>query len=151
MTDSGGARVLFVEDEAPFRKFAGSFLEENGFRLTYAENAAIGLEAADAAPQDLVLLDLNLPDQHGLEVLRRLRSRYPQLRVIVLTAYGDAETAVKALKAGATDYLTKPIELGRLLIAARDEKESPRVRFLDRTGVVTTPVLQATLGEAILY
>jgi two-component system, NtrC family, response regulator AtoC len=120
MKDSSGPRVLFVEDEAPFRMFAGSFLEENGFRLTYAENAAIALEAVKSTPHDLVLLDLNLPDQHGLEVLRRIRSSYPQLRVIVLTAYGDAETAVKALKAGATDYLTKPIELDRLLLAARE-------------------------------
>ena len=111
--------ILFVEDEAPFRRFAGSFLEENGFKVTYAGDAVEALSLFDQCNPHLVLLDLNLPDLHGLEVLRRLRTRRPHLPVVVLTAYGDAANAVSALKAGATDYLTKPVELDALVRAAR--------------------------------
>ena len=108
--------VLFVEDEAPFRRFAGGYLEENGFALRYAGTAIEALDSVAAhGPPQIVLLDLNLPDLHGLEVLRRLRDAHSDVRVVVLTSYGDAANAVSALKAGATDYLTKPVQLNDLL------------------------------------
>jgi len=113
-------RILFVEDEAPFRRFAGRYLEDRGFALTYAGGSHEALRAcADELP-DLVLLDLNLPDGHGLDVLRKLRARRPDQRVVVLTAYGDAATAVQALKGGATDYLTKPVRLEQLVAAVHE-------------------------------
>ncbi len=117
-------QILFVEDEAPFRSFAGRYLEDRGFALSYAEGGREALARfAEAAP-DLVLLDLNLPDQHGLDVLRQLRARRPDQRVVVLTAYGDAATAVKALKGGATDYLTKPVRLDQLVVAVNEALSS---------------------------
>lgn len=72
-----GHDVLLVEDEAPFREFAGQFLEEQGFAVTYAPDGQAALEAWEAKPHGLVLLDLNLPDLDGVEVLRRLRERAP--------------------------------------------------------------------------
>jgi DNA-binding NtrC family response regulator len=112
---SSSPKLLFVEDEATFRRFAGKFLESRGFAVTYAGTGAEACEAlASGEAPDLILLDLNLPDEHGLEVMRR----FPRdLRVVVLTSYGDAATAVKALKAGAVDYLTKPIRLEDLRVA----------------------------------
>ena len=118
-------RVLFVEDEAPFRRFAGGFLEESGFRLTYAGSGAEALDVFDACRPDLVLLDLNLPDLHGLEVLRRMRRSRSDIRVIVLTSYVDAAHAVSALKAGATDYITKPVELDNLARSAQIALRAP--------------------------
>lgn len=118
--------LLFVEDEAPFREFAGGFLEENGFRVRYAASGGEALEIVERADLGLVLLDLNLPDLDGVDVLRWMRGRRPELRVIVLTAYRDAEHAVSALKAGAIDYLTKPVDLERLLQTARETLEGPR-------------------------
>ncbi len=112
-------RVLFVEDEAPFRRFAGGYLEDHGFEVAHAGSAEAALSSFQAAPPDLVLLDLNLPDTHGLELMRRLRALRPGQPVLVLTALGDAATAVTALKAGAADYLTKPVHLDRLAEAAR--------------------------------
>ncbi len=112
--------VLFVEDEAPFRHFAGSYLEENGLSLHYAGSATEAFASLEAnGPPAVVLLDLNLPDLHGLEVLRLLRTKHEDVRVVVLTSYGDAANAVQALKAGATDYLTKPVQLGELLKVVR--------------------------------
>ena len=112
--------ILFVEDEAPFRTFASTYLEEHGYRITHAGSASAALEAFAKERPDLVILDLNLPDLHGVEVLRRFRSQSSEVRVVVLTSYGDAGNAVTALKAGATDYLTKPIELSQLLEGIRE-------------------------------
>jgi DNA-binding NtrC family response regulator len=139
-------RVLFVEDEAPFRRFAGSFLEENGFTVDYAADGAEALDPGREAP-DLVLLDLNLPDMDGLEILRRLRLRAPNLRVVVLTSYGDAATAVKALKAGATDYLTKPIELEALLRATRDALAAASAVVVAAASPLVAPVARRLVGE----
>ncbi len=112
--------ILFVEDEAPFRTFASTYLEEHGYRITHAGSASVALEAFAKERPDLVILDLNLPDLHGVEVLRRFRSQSSEVRIVVLTSYGDAGNAVTALKAGATDYLTKPIELSQLLEGIRE-------------------------------
>lgn len=112
--------ILFVEDEAPFRTFASTYLEEHGYRITHAGSASVALEAFAKEEPDLVILDLNLPDLHGVEVLRRFRAQSSKVRVVVLTSYGDAANAVTALKAGATDYLTKPIELDQLLRGIRE-------------------------------
>jgi DNA-binding NtrC family response regulator len=118
--------VLFVEDEAPFRRFAGSYLEENGFSLHYAGSAIEAFDSVEEhGPPSVVLLDLNLPDLHGLEVLRQLRAKHKDVRVVVLTSYGDAANAVQALKAGATDYLTKPVQLGELLKVVRKAVQAP--------------------------
>lgn len=117
--------VLFVEDEAPFRRFAGSYLEENGLALHYAGSATEAFASVNEnGPPAVVLLDLNLPDLHGLEVLRQLRAEHQDVRVVVLTSYGDAANAVQALKAGATDYLTKPVQLGELLEVVRRAAEA---------------------------
>jgi len=71
---TAAGRVLFVEDEAPFRQFAGGYLEESGFQVTYAGDGARALMAFAECKPDLVLLDLNLPDLHGVEILRRFRA-----------------------------------------------------------------------------
>lgn len=119
--------ILFVEDEAPFRTFASTYLEEHGYRITHAGSASVAIEAFAKDRPDLVILDLNLPDLHGVEVLRRFRSQSSEVRIVVLTSYGDAGNAVTALKAGATDYLTKPIELNQLLEGVREAlATSPR-------------------------
>ena len=114
------SHILFVEDEVPFRTFASTYLEEQGFRVSHADTAFQALAAFERERPDLVILDLNLPDLHGVEVLRRFRAQSEEVRIVVLTSYGDAGNAVTALKAGATDYLTKPIELGQLLTGIRD-------------------------------
>ena len=129
-------RILFVEDEIPFRRFAGMFMEKRGFALDYAGTAAEAYEAFEHRPPDLVLLVLNLPDQHGLQILPRLKTLKADVLVIVLTAYGDVPTAVTALKTGACDYLPMTASPSRVAgqvarLCGRSGDDRPLVPVLD--------------------
>lgn len=110
--------VLVIEDEAPVRSFLRTALETHDYRVAEAETAREGLAQATGRGPDVVLLDLGLPDEDGLLVLRRLRewSRTP---VIVISARGREDDKVAALDAGADDYLTKPFNVGELLARIR--------------------------------
>ena len=113
-----GLAVLLIEDEGVLAKNIARYLERQGVEARTAATARDGLGAyADYGP-DVVLLDLNLPDASGLSVLAQIRARDPSAKVIVMTGHGSVETAVEAMKAGAWDYVTKPVALGeiRLLI-----------------------------------
>src|SRR5205814_1292905 len=97
-----------------------------------------GLQMADEVSPDLVLLDLRLPDMDGMDVLRALRSRYPEVAVIIITGFGQIQSAVEAIKVGATDYLEKPFEhveklklaVGRALDEIRAKREIRRLHGL---------------------
>ncbi len=114
------ARVLVVDDEPGTRRLLAFNLERADYRPHCVETGEDALVAIDADPPDLVLLDLMLPGIDGIETLRRLRRRHPELPVIVLTAHGSVENAVEAMKLGARDFLTKPIDAGRLTVAVRN-------------------------------
>jgi two-component system KDP operon response regulator KdpE len=110
--------VLVVEDEPQMRRFLRTTLECHGYRLAEAGTGHDGLMQASARNPDVVLLDLGLPDQDGLEVTKRLRE-WTATPIIVLSARGQEEDKVKALDAGADDYLTKPFAVGELLARLR--------------------------------
>ena len=124
--------VLLVDDEKSFRVIAGEALAREGYSVRSAETGAQGMRLFAAEPADVVVLDRNLPDLDGVEVLARL-SRDAQERgldtlFLVATAYADVENAVLALRQGAEDYLTKPIQLPDLLIKIRKALETRRLR-----------------------
>ncbi len=110
--------VLVIEDEAPVRGFLRTALETHDFRVVDADTAREGLAQATGQRPDVILLDLGLPDEDGITVLRRLRewSRTP---VIVISARGMENDKIAALDAGADDYLTKPFSTGELLARIR--------------------------------
>ena len=122
--------ILVIEDEPPIRRFLRASLAEEGYLFNEAGTAAEGLKLAISQPPDLVLLDLGLPDGDGLEVLCRLRE-WSSAPVIILSARGQENDKVKALDAGADDYLTKPFAVGELLarirVALRHASRSKRV------------------------
>ncbi|HVP06277.1 MAG TPA: response regulator, partial [Candidatus Acidoferrum sp.] len=110
-------RILIVDDEVQQRDLLGGFLSKNGYEVTSAGNGAEALEAYQKAFTPIALIDLKMPGMNGLELLTKLREINPFVQVIVLTAFGSVETAVAAMRAGAFDYLTKPIEdLDALLV-----------------------------------
>jgi two-component system response regulator AtoC len=115
--------ILIVDDEALQRNLLGGYLKKQGFSVV---EAASGLEAIDRFlqhPIDLVLLDQRMPDLQGDQVLERIKAINPLARVIMITAFGAVDTAVKVMQLGADDFLEKPIDLEALLIKIRAIEE----------------------------
>lgn len=106
--------VVIIEDEATLAKNIKRYLDRNHYESRIATTAQDGLALCANFRPDAVLLDLHLPDLNGLEVLSQLRQSDAQAKVIVMTAHGNVQTAVDAMKAGAYDYLSKPLVLGEL-------------------------------------
>jgi DNA-binding NtrC family response regulator len=133
-------RILVVDDEVNARNALGELLRDEGYAV---ESAADGFKALgkmeDFAP-DLVLTDLKMPGMDGIQLLRRVHEQDPDLPVIVMTAFGEVETAVGAMRAGARDYLSKPVNFGELdAVLARELAER---RLREEAGL-----LRARLAE----
>ncbi|MBI5167656.1 MAG: sigma-54-dependent Fis family transcriptional regulator [candidate division NC10 bacterium] len=109
-----GIRVLVIDDEEAQRGLIAGFFKKQGLEVAAAEGGSQGLERLQKEPFDLVLVDYRMPGISGLEVLREVKRVNPEIPVIVMTAYGTIETAVQAMKEGAYDYLTKPVDLDDL-------------------------------------
>src|SRR5579871_4552453 len=99
--------VLLIEDESKIRRFLRAGFELQGYLVTEAENATEGLKSATFSTPDLIILDLNLPDLHGAEVLERIRS-WSNVPVIILSVIANEDEKVRLLQAGADDYVVKP-------------------------------------------
>jgi two-component system NtrC family response regulator len=107
--------ILVVDDEPPQLELIGGFLKKQGFEVALAESGERALERFRRDPFELVLTDQRMPNMSGLELVKAVRAINPETPVIVMTAYGSIETAVDAIKGGATDYLTKPLNLDELI------------------------------------
>jgi len=110
--------ILLIEDEPQMRRFLRITLQSQGYRLVESETGSDGLLQAAARNPDVVLLDLGLPDMDGLAVTERLRE-WTQTPIIVISAREQEQDKVKALDAGADDYLTKPFSAGELMARIR--------------------------------
>jgi DNA-binding NtrC family response regulator len=111
--------VLIIDDEAAIRESLETLLEMEGYDVQSAATAEEGLNRIGDRPYDLVLLDLALPDRNGIDLLAELHAHDPQLAVIMITAYGTVENAVKAMQAGATNFVQKPWDNEKLLADIR--------------------------------
>ena len=133
-------RILVVDDEVNARTALLELLRDEGYVVESAADAfkALG-KAADFAP-DLVLTDLKMPGMDGLQLLAKLRETDADLPVIVMTAFGEVETAVRAMRSGARDYLSKPVNVGELSVVVARELEQRRLR-------AETGLLRARLSE----
>ena len=121
--------VLIIDDEKEIRDLLTKFLAPHPFEMHTAQTGAEGLAQADTLQPDVVLLDVRLPDVNGMEVLKTLRTRHPESAVIMITAYGDIETAVAAIKNGATDFIEKPFEpIDKLRLAVARAPEEVKTR-----------------------
>ena len=111
--------VLIIDDEEPIAWALRRAFEREGFRAAVSGSAEDGLKKAAADPPDVVFLDVRLPGMDGLSALARLKAAAPGVAVVVITAHGNLDTAVKAVAGGAFDYLAKPFDLAHALDAAR--------------------------------
>jgi DNA-binding NtrC family response regulator len=109
-------KILIIDDEKSIRDVFSLLLEERGFIVGTAENTEAGLDKARKFLPDIILLDMNLPDKSGIEVLPEIKENHPQTEVIIITAFGTIKNAVEATKLGAYDYLEKPVDNEELLL-----------------------------------
>src|SRR3990172_5831879 len=150
------ARVLVVDDEAKLAKFVAQALELDGHDVVRAGGGREALTLLAERPFEVVVTDLRMPEVDGLAVLNAARARPGPPEVIVMTAFGTAENAVAAMKAGAADYVTKPFAMDELRmrvrrLAAQRTAESRAERLLQRLTpdlVAGSAAMQAALGAA---
>src|SRR5262249_43742555 len=141
-------RILIVEDDENLRRVMHIQLNREGYETSSAADSEQAIPILEKSPQDLVITDLNLPGISGIELLKKVRVEYPETAVIVMTAFGTVQTAVEAMKAGAYDYITKPIhpyELTALVSRALDHH-----RLLEEVQVLRTCLDQKYGFEQII-
>jgi DNA-binding NtrC family response regulator len=120
--------ILVVDDEIEIREGLEALLTSENFQVTLADTGAAGLKKLEDNPFDLMLLDVSLPDRNGLELLREIRLRDPQLSIILITAYGSIDMARAAFKGGAQDFITKPWSNDELVAQISVAIEGRRLR-----------------------
>ncbi|MDK9717943.1 MAG: sigma-54 dependent transcriptional regulator [Trichlorobacter sp.] len=120
-------RILIIDDDEPGRQVMELLLKKSGFAPLSASNGAQGVALVREGRADLVLVDLFLPDKNGIEILQEIRQVAPELEVVVITGHASAETAVQAMKQGAFDYITKPVNFEELKIVIAKALEKQRL------------------------
>ena len=107
-------RILVVDDDENLRWILQTQLDDMGYEASTAADGLQALDAIEQSPPSLVLTDLKMPGLSGRELLDRIRKEYPEVPVVIVTAFGTIQSAVHAMRAGAYDYLTKPIDFEEL-------------------------------------
>ena len=151
-------RVLIIDDEDAVRSSLKMIFEYEGYETLQAANGPVGLKLAETEAPDLVFLDVRMPQIDGLEVLKRLKEKAPALPVVILSGHGTVKTAVEAVKLGAFDFIEKPPDSERILIAARnalghkrlvEENRRLRLVFDDRYRMVGESPALEKVWEAV--
>lgn len=152
--------ILVVDDEAIIRENLDRILTEERYRVSAVATGKAGLDFIQTHDVDVVLLDLNLPDIHGIEVLKQARELEPELLVIIITGYASIESAVEALKLGAYDYIKKPFKADAIKLILRLAMETRQLKkqvgilkkslnLPDKLDVVAeSPQMKAILDQA---
>ncbi|HEX2572657.1 MAG TPA: sigma-54 dependent transcriptional regulator [Polyangia bacterium] len=120
--------ILLVDDDRAFSALASAALKREGFPVTVAHSLHEAQKAVDRAAFEMVVLDRRLPDGDGLDFLGPLKAALPAAVVVIVTAHGDIASAVGAIRAGAADYIVKPVELADLITKARRAADEVRLR-----------------------
>jgi len=136
--------ILIVEDEAKMRRLLEIQLADEGFQATTAPDAETGLQLLQKQQFDLIVTDFKLPGMTGMELLQAVKRANAAIPVIIMTAYGTVESAVEAMKVGASDYVLKPFSLAELVLVIRKELDTHKLREENRT-------LREALGQRYHY
>lgn len=124
VSDQKSGRILIVDDDPYFLRVLSRILSDENFQVATAPSAQQARELLEGKSFDLVITDLRMPDDDGLTFLQRMRARGIEVPVIILTAYGEVETYLAAMNAGAVEYLNKPVRSEELLRAVRSSLRS---------------------------
>ncbi|CUU01626.1 two-component system, NtrC family, response regulator AtoC [Armatimonadetes bacterium GBS] len=149
------AKILIVDDEQNIRRVLARAFEKNGYEVSVAENAHQALRLVDEFQPDLVLSDVVMPGPTGLELLKKLRAKYPDLPVVMMTAFGTIPMAVEAIRSGAFEFLTKPLDMDSLFKVVRhalEESRKPQPRAKPKASSVAKTVFigQSPAVKAVL-
>ena len=128
ITDFEDKSLLIVDDDDPLRSRLGRAMEKKGFAVKEAKSVAQGIEMVKKTPPKFALIDLRLEDGNGLDVVQELSKLKKDSRIVMLTGYGNLPTAVAAVKAGAIDYIAKPVDADDVesaLLASPESKAKP--------------------------
>jgi len=109
-------KILIIDDEEIFVKPLVKAMKSEGFEVASAEDASEGFNKLSEDEYDMVLTDLKMPGIDGIDLTTKIKSEYPDISVIIMTAYGSIETAVNAMRAGAEDYILKPFSKEEILL-----------------------------------
>jgi two-component system response regulator HydG len=157
------AKILVVDDEASARSGLAKLLEQEGYQVDTAADGKLALELLAEKAPNLIVTDLKMPNMDGMELVAKVREQYPDIPTIVTTAFSDVSSAVQAMRAGAEDYLTKPVDFDALLLAveralqrselaAEAENLRRQLRTRDHAGLEgllgTSPAMQRVYGMA---
>ena len=145
----GKARILIAEDEKPHRELLEGFLNKEGFEVEAVSNGREALVTLKDQMFDIAVLDYKMPDLDGFHTLKEIRRLYPDLPVVMMTAYGTVETAVASMKEGALDYLTKPIDLEELLL--KFQKVLERSTLIQENRALKEKLQDQLLFHHIVY
>ncbi len=115
--------LLVVDDDLPFRERLSRSMEKKGFEVNSAESFAVASERIKIKIYDYAIVDMRLSDGSGLELIKKIQSKSPSTKSLLLTGYGNIATAVAAIKSGAIDYLPKPAEVDQIYDALTNSKE----------------------------
>ena len=121
--------ILIIDDEKDIRTALAGILEDEGYQVLCAESGDEGIESVRQELPDLILLDIWMPGMDGLETLGKLKSQFPQVTVIMISGHGTIETAVRATKLGAFDFIEKPLSLEKVLISVANALQLQELKF----------------------
>lgn len=122
------AKILVIDDERAIRNTLKEILEFEGYEVAIAEDGKKGLEMGKEQQFDLIFSDIKMPEMDGLEVLSSLREAEVECPIVMISGHGNIETAVEAIKAGAFDFIEKPLELTRLLVTTKNALENKTLK-----------------------
>ncbi len=114
------SRILIIDDEPAIQDVLGDILRDEGYEVFVAEDGLEGLRLLKTEPVDVVFLDIWLPGKGGIDVLEEIKAEWTDVEVVIISGHATVETAVRAIKLGAYDYLEKPLDLGRVVTIARN-------------------------------
>lgn len=107
-------KVLVVDDERPIRELLKRVLVKEGYEVLTASDGKQALQRIEEVRPNLVLMDIRMPGVDGLEVLEQIKSRYPKIEVVMITGFGTKELALRSMKTGALDFMSKPFNISRV-------------------------------------
>jgi DNA-binding NtrC family response regulator len=140
-------RILIIDDEKSIRNTLREILTYEKYEVQEAADGAEGLKLAEKEKFDIVLCDIKMPKMDGLEVLEKIQAVRPEVPVIMISGHGNIETAVEAIKKGAFDYISKPLDLNRMLVTIRNAQE--RHTLINETKTLKRKIYKTTemIGE----